>query len=135
MTLTNIPESLQSGMVAVRQQSELADGILDLDLYRMNMALMWIQITADPNSVGVDGEDLESLHDLLNKELLVMPGVEQDLTGIFSFVLSDAGKQAMTRLKVPRYQRELLEYFGILITDPDEHKSRMQVARDKQSGC
>lgn len=135
MTLTKIPEPLEQAMGSLLQESGPIEGVLDLDLYRVQIALLWIQITLDPEIIGVRAQDLETLHDLVNAELLQTPNIAQDLLAIFAFLVSVDGQQAMLRLKVGSHQRELLDYFGTMIVHPVEHKRRMQAAREEAGDC
>lgn len=122
-------------MRSLLQESGPINGVLDLGLYRVQIALLWIQITLDPEIIGIQEQDLEALHDLINAKLLQTPNIAQDLLAIFTFLVSADGQQAMLRLKVSSDHRELLDYFGTMIVHPVEHKRRMQAAREEGGDC
>ena len=132
MLTPELASHLQMILDQIRSQSEIASGVLDLDLYRVQVALFWIQIAATPEEIGATESDLEAIYAHLNEAVQPVLGQGQTLREVFAYLLGGDGEAGMKRLKLKTYQQDLIEYFGTLITDPDEHRRRMQAARTAQ---
>lgn len=124
-------EQVQSIMQAIADRSKLTERLMDVDLYHLQIALLWIQIAISPRDLGIEETQLEAAHLYINRELKRTSSKYQNLHQIFVFLTSDAGQEAIVRLKIKSYHRNLIDYFGIMITNPKEHKRRMLKAREE----
>lgn len=123
---------LQTVLNQLSSQSEVASGVLDLDLYQIQIALLWIQITAAPEDINASEDDLEAICDYMNDAIQAVLGEGYKLRQVFAYLGTHDGDMAMQRLKLKSYQKDLIDYFGTMITDPDEHQRRMRAARSEQ---
>jgi hypothetical protein len=116
---------------AVKQHSGVAERFVDKDRYRLNLATVWANLVMDPGAAGIDEDDLENVHDLINLNAAPVLGEEQAITAAFRFVNSRAGEQAMAEARVSKPHQDLLIYFCSMILDPDGHKRWMERYRNQ----
>lgn len=121
----------QTILSEVADHCQVAEGVLDLDIYRVQIALFWIQVAVSPANVQATEADLEKLYEYTNRAVARWLGDDEDLKTIFRFLKTAAGDVMMNKLRIANYQRDLLDYFGTLINDPEEHKRRMASAREE----
>ncbi len=111
----------------IETRSCVTERFVDRDLYRLYLATLWANVVLNPDDVGLNEDDLEPLHDYLNRRASRVLGGESSLTECFRFVNSKAGEQAMQAARLNQTHRELLLYFASMILDPDGHKRWMDV--------
>ncbi len=116
-------------MAQMLEQSKVTERILDPDLYHVQISLLWIQLTVSPEQFGLTDNHLEAACRFVNQNMKASLGHCRNLDEIFVFLLSDAGQKAMNRLKISSYQKDLIDYFGVMITDPQEHQRRISAVR------
>jgi hypothetical protein len=79
------------------------------------MATIWGNAVLDPARSGIEEADLPVLHDFFNEELNRVLGGSATLTDVFEFLVSKAGRDAMTRVQVTQRHKEFIIYFARLI--------------------
>jgi hypothetical protein len=100
----------------------VVDSFIERDRYQLYVATLWANVVLDPVDVGLEEEDLETLHDLLNTEIASVLGKAHTITECFRFINSKNGERAMEAAKLTRNHKDLLLYFSSMILDPDGHK-------------
>lgn len=131
MLTPQLTANLQMILDQIKSQSEVASGILDLDLYKVQIALLWIQLTATPEEMGATEGDLRATCSFVNKTIQAVLGEGCELHQVFAYLGTNDGDRAMQRLKLTSYQKDLIDYFGTMINDPEEHQRRMLAARTR----
>jgi hypothetical protein len=115
----------------IERQSLVADRFIDKEIYQIYVATVWAQFALNPEDAGISGDDLEGVHDALNRAIIPVLGAAHDVRTCFSFINSKAGEQALTRCRVPAHHRDLLLYFCSIILDPEGHR---QWAEEQRRG-
>ena len=128
-SLTEPQARLRTAMASILERSAITNHVLDLELYYIQVALLWIQVVAAPEDIGISQNQLEQAYDWINEEITSSSNSRKNLRSIFILLLSSEGKKTMKRLKIKSHHRDLIKYFGVMMTDPEEHKKRMQQAR------
>lgn len=93
----------------------LSDALVDKDRFQIMMATIWGNAVLDPARSGIEEADLPVLHDFFNEELSRVVGAGSTLTDVFEFLVSKAGRDAMTRVQVTQRHKEFIVYFARLI--------------------
>tara|TARA_E500000178_G_scaffold155681_1_gene155452 strand:+ start:48 stop:449 length:402 start_codon:yes stop_codon:yes gene_type:complete len=115
----------------IEERATVVERFIDRNLYQLYIATLWANVVLSPSEAGIEEEDLETLHDLINQKVKVVLGAEATLPTIFEFISSKAGEQTMKEAKLNQTHKDLLEYFSSMILDPDGHKRWMEEIRDK----
>ncbi len=115
------------------RRSTVADCFVHRDAYRIHIATLWTQIVLKPQEAGIDEEELEVLHALLNGEIERLLGTGNDLTSSFAFLNSKAGQAAMQEARLTPTHKDLLLYFCSMILDPDGHRKWTERLRRQQT--
>lgn len=131
MTTNPLLEHFQTILDQLATHCQVADSVLDLDAYRVQIALFWIQVVVSPDDVQATEEDIEDLYLCTNQAIAKLLGANESLNSIFKLLQSTKGEALMERLKVANYQKDLLDYFATLMINPEEHKKRMAAARQQ----
>ena len=116
----------------IRERSNIAERFLDKNLYRVYIATLWSNVVMSPEEVGLEEDDLEDLHDILQAEIEDAIGSNESLHSIFQFIVSKDGEKAMGEARLTQSHKDLLHYFASMILDPEGHKRHMDVIREKQ---
>jgi len=124
---------LQPVLEDVGRRAEVADGIIDRDLYRILISTVWVNVVMDPEAAGLQEAQLETLHDLLNQHITEVLGQEETLTSCFRYLNGKAGERAMKQAQLTANHRDLLLYFASIILDPDGHRRWMDEIRTPPS--
>ncbi len=103
---------------ALLQSSQLAAGVLAVDLFRINAATLWLDIVLRPEQADIQGHELEDLHDYLNAEIDKELGSGKDLMSCFAFLNGKDGENAMNDKGLTPAHRDLLRTFYVMILDP-----------------
>ncbi len=119
-------------LAAAERQSSVAERFVHKDLYRIYLATLWTNVVMDPTAAGIDEDDLESAHDVINLSAAKVVGEEQAITAAFRFINSKDGERAMEQAKLSRRHRQLLLYFCSMILDPEGHRRWMGEVRKPQ---
>ncbi|MDP6375498.1 MAG: hypothetical protein QF921_11080 [Pseudomonadales bacterium] len=117
----------------IMQRSTVVDKFVDRNLYKIYLATLWANVVLNPQDIGIDESDLETVHDVINGAAGKVLGHEEDLTGCFRFINSKAGESAMREARLTQHHKELLLYFSSMILDPEGHERWMQGVRDRQN--
>ncbi len=122
---------LQPILTAVERQSGVAGRFVDKNAYRIYLATLWVNLVMDPAACGLDEDDLESAHDVINLGAGRVLGDVEAITASFRFLNTPEGERAMQQAKLTRSHRDLLAYFCSMILDPDGHRRWMAEARQR----
>jgi len=109
----------------------LTERFVDKDIYRIMVTTLWVNVVLDPEDVGLEEADLETLHDLINRYASEVLGAEESLTSCFRYLNGKAGEQAMRAAHLTEQHRDLLLYFASMILDPEGHRRWMDEVREK----
>lgn len=129
-SLAGSKTKLHKAMTSILEHSAITNNVLDLELYYIQVALLWIQIVAAPEDIGITQDQLEQAYDWVNEEITRTSSTHENLRSIFVLLISAKGKKIMERLKIRSHHRDLIEYFGVMMTNPKEHKNRMEQVRN-----
>ena len=130
MTEAEIARALAPILKEVSERASVAGSFIDKDSYRIYLATVWANIVMDPSALGVDEEELESVHDLINLSAHQVLGDDAAITECFRFINSPSGERAMDKAKVSKTHRQLLLYFSSMILDPDGHRRWMDDVKE-----
>ena len=129
------PEELKATFTPVledvAQRSCVADRFIDKNVYRLYITTLWANVVLNPEEVGIQESDLESLHEMVNLALQKILGADETITECFRFINSKLGEAAMKEAQVTKTHRELLLYFSSMILDPEGHKRWMESIADR----
>jgi hypothetical protein len=115
----------------IERRCSVAGSFVDKDLFRVNIATLWANLVLDPEDAGLTDDDIEPLHDFLNRAIEPVLGRDQTLTECFRFINSKAGEQAMDRCHLTTTHRQMLLYFCSMILDPAGHKRWSDAQREQ----
>jgi hypothetical protein len=115
------------------ERSRVAERFVDKDIYRILVATVWTNVVLDPADAGIEAEDLEALHDLINRRLASVLGRGEDLKACFRYLTSKAGDRAMQAARLTQNHKDLLLYLASVILDPAGHKRWMAEITDRSS--
>ena len=132
MTEAEIARALTPILKEVSERASVAGSFIDKDSYRIFLATVWANIVMDPSALGVEAEELENVHDLINLSAHRVLGEEEAITGCFRFINSPSGERAMDKAKVSKTHRQLLLYFSSMILDPDGHRRWMEDVKERR---
>ena len=132
MTEAEIARALAPILKEVSERASVAGSFIDKDSYRIYLATVWANIVMDPSALGVDEEELENVHDLINLSAQQVLGEDEAIAGCFRFINSRAGELAMDKAKVSKTHRQLLLYFSSMILDPDGHRRWMEDVKERR---
>jgi hypothetical protein len=114
----NIDQTREKFIPAVEEildDCRLSDALVDKDRFQIMMATIWGNAVLDPARSGIEEADLPVLHDFFIEELSRVVGAGSTLTDVFEFLVSKAGRDAMTRVQVTQRHKEFIVYFARLI--------------------
>ena len=126
MTIADLAQRFDPILADVAERSIVADAFVDRDLYRLYIATLWANVVLNPEEVGLEADDLEDLHELVNQRIAAVLGPSDAIKSCFSFVNSRAGELAMKEARLTQNHKDLLLYFSSMILDPDGHRRWMQ---------
>jgi len=109
----------------------ITERLVDKDIYRILVTTLWVNVVLDPEDVGLETDDLERLHDLINHYVAGVLGADETLTSCFRYLNGKAGDQAMRAARLTEQHRELLLYFASMILDPEGHRRWMDEVRNR----
>ena len=132
MTEAEIARALTPILNEVSERASVAGSFIDKEAYRIYLATVWANIVMDPSALGVDEDELESVHDLINLSAQQVLGEDEAIAGCFRFINSRAGELAMDKAKVSKTHRQLLLYFSSMILDPDGHRRWMEDVKERR---
>ena len=123
-------------LAEVEKRACVADAFVDKEAYRILLATVWANVVMNPDEAGIEIEDLEGAHDVINARARQVLGGEDAIKECFRFVASRPGEAAMDQARVSKTHRELLLYFSSMILDPDGHRRWMAraVSRGARGG-
>lgn len=107
------------------RRARITDRLVDKDVYRILVATLWVNVVLDPDDVGLEEDELESLHDLINRYIADVLGAGENLSSCFRYLNGKAGEQAMRAAQLTEQHRDLLLYFASMILDPEGHRRWM----------
>lgn len=107
------------------RRARITDRLVDKDVYRILVATLWVNVVLDPDDVGLEEDELESLHDLINRYIAEVLGAGENLSSCFRYLNGKAGEQAMRAAQLTEQHRDLLLYFASMILDPEGHRRWM----------
>ena len=131
MSKEHIAEALAPVFSDLRQRAEIADSVLDRDLYKLSIATLWSNLVLDPEGSGIEESELEGVHDVISDECASTLGSESDLTEVFRWIASNAGDRAMKAAQLRPDHADMLRYFASMILDPDGHRQWMDQIREE----
>ena len=108
------------------RRARITDRLVDKDVYRILVATLWVNVVLDPDEVGLEEDELERLHDLINRYIADVLGAGENLTSCFRYLNGKAGEQAMRTAQLTEQHRDLLLYFASMILDPEGHRRWME---------
>jgi hypothetical protein len=115
MDINQTREKFIPAIEEILDDCRLSDALVDKDRFQIMMATIWGNAVLDPARSGIEEADLPVLHDFFNEELSRVVGVGATLTEVFEFLVSKAGRDAMTRVQVTQRHKEFIVYFARLI--------------------
>ncbi len=115
MDIDQTREKFIPAIEEILDDCRLSDALVDKDRFQIMMATIWGNAVLDPARSGIEEADLPVLHDFFNEELSRVVGVGATLTEVFEFLVSKAGRDAMTRVQVTQRHKEFIVYFARLI--------------------
>ncbi|MBX3707651.1 MAG: hypothetical protein KF911_13560 [Pseudomonadales bacterium] len=107
------------------RRARITDRLVDKDVYRILVATLWVNVVLDPDDVGLEEDELEGLHDLINRYIADVLGAGENLSSCFRYLNGKAGEQAMRAAQLTEQHRDLLLYFASMILDPEGHRRWM----------
>ncbi len=125
---TELTRAFQPILAAMERQAGVAGRFVDKNVYRIYLATLWANLVLDPASAGIDEEELENVHDVINRAARRVLG-DEAIIGAFRFLSSPNGERAMDQAKLASSHRDLLTYFCSMILDPDGHRRWMDKVR------
>ena len=102
----------------IERRAAVTDRYIDREAFRILLATVWANVVLDPQDGDLSEDDLEAFHDYLNIRARDVLGEDDAVRASFSFLLTQAGEQAMGRHRIPAAHRRMLERIGALIIDP-----------------
>jgi hypothetical protein len=115
MNIDQTREKFIPAIEEILEDCRLSDALVDKDRFQIMMATIWGNAVLDPAQSGIEEADLPVLHDFFNEELNRVLGGSATLTDVFEFLVSKAGRDAMTRVQVTQRHKEFINYFARLI--------------------
>ena len=115
MNIDQTREKFIPAIEEILEDCRLSDALVDKDRFQIMMATIWGNAVLDPARSGIEEADLPVLHDFFNEELNRVLGGSATLTDVFEFLVSKAGRDAMTRVQVTQRHKEFINYFARLI--------------------
>ncbi|MGA1108833.1 MAG: hypothetical protein ACO3TX_09765 [Pseudomonadales bacterium] len=115
MDIDQTREKFIPAVEEILDDCRLSDALVDKDRFQIMMATIWGNAVLDPARSGIEEADLPVLHDFFNEELSRVVGEGATLTDVFEFLVSKAGRDAMTRVQVTQRHKEFIVYFARLI--------------------
>lgn len=115
MDIVQAREKFVPAVEEILEDCRLSDALVDKDRFQIMMATIWGNAVLDPARSGIEEADLPVLHDFFNEELSRVMGRGATLTDVFEFLVSKAGRDAMTRVQVTQRHKEFIVYFARLI--------------------
>ncbi|MGA1104349.1 MAG: hypothetical protein ACO3T7_12035 [Pseudomonadales bacterium] len=115
MDIDQTREKFIPAVEEILDDCRLSDALVDKDRFQIMMATIWGNAVLDPARSGIEEADLPVLHDFFNEELSRVVGAGSTLTDVFEFLVSKAGRDAMTRVQVTQRHKEFIVYFARLI--------------------
>ena len=116
-------------LAALERHCGVADRFVDKNAYRIHLATLWANLVMDPAACGLDEDDLEAAHDVIDLAGRRVLGEEQSVVASFRFLNSPDGQRAVEQARLTRSHRDLLAYFCSMILDPDGHRRAMEKMR------
>ena len=107
------------------RRARITDRLVDKNVYRILVATLWVNVVLDPDDVGLEEDELEGLHDLINRYIADVLGAGENLSSCFRYLNGKAGEQAMRAAQLTEQHRDLLLYFASMILDPEGHRRWM----------
>ena len=117
----------------LENRAAVADGIIDRAAYRILVGTLWINVVLAPEDAGLEEDQLEDVHDVLNRRIARVLGAEETLKSCFRYLGSKPGEQAMSNARLTSNHRDMLLYFASIILDPDGHRRWMDEIRNRPS--
>jgi len=111
MDIDQTREKFIPAVEEILDDCRLSDALVDKDRFQIMMATIWGNAVLDPARSGIEEADLPVLHDFFNEELSRVVGAGSTLTDVFEFLVSKAGRDAMTRVQVTQRHKEYIVYF------------------------
>jgi len=115
MDIDQTREKFIPAVEEILDDCRLSDALVDKDRFQIMMATIWGNAVLDPARSGIEEADLPVLHDFFNEELSRVVGAGSTLTDVCEFLVSKAGRDAMTRVQVTQRHKEFIVYFARLI--------------------
>ena len=126
MPISDLARRFDPILADVADRSRVADAFVDRDLYRLYIATLWANVVLNPEDAGLEVDDLEEVHELVNARIADVLGPEESIKSSFSFINSRAGETAMKEARLTQNHKDLLLYFSSMILDPDGHRRWMR---------
>ncbi len=117
-----LEEAFEPVLRDVADRASVAERFIDRNAYQIYIATLWANVTLEPSEVGIAEEDLETLHDVINKTVRQVLGGDSNITACFRFINSKPGERAMREARLTQNHKDLLLYFASIILDPEGHK-------------
>jgi len=133
MAISDLATRFDPILEDIATRSQVTDSYLDRNLYRLYVATLWTNVVLDPHDAGVNPEDLEDLHDLVNERITDVLGSDDAIRACFEFINSKAGERAMQEARLTQNHKDLLLYFSSMILDPDGHRRWMETISENST--
>ncbi len=134
MTSTELHRRLETQFAPVMEdlarRAAVTDHVLDRDVYRILVATLWVNVVLAPEDAGLEADDLEALHDVINARIGPVLGTGETLRSCFRYLNGRDGERAMKEARLPPNHRDMLLYFASIILDPEGHRRWMDTLRD-----
>ena len=133
MAISDLATRFDPILEDIATRSQVTDSYLDRNLYRLYVATLWTNVVLAPHDAGVNPEDLEDLHDLVNERITDVLGSDDAIRACFEFINSKAGERAMQEARLTQNHKDLLLYFSSMILDPDGHRRWMETISENST--
>jgi hypothetical protein len=115
MDIDEVRRRFSPAVEEIIDHCRVSDEFVDKDMFRVYIATIWGNAVLEPRKTGIEESELSVLHDFLNEEIEQVIGKGEDVTSCYEFIMSKAGEESLTRLKVSARHKEFLHYFAGLI--------------------
>ncbi|HKI75063.1 MAG TPA: hypothetical protein VJ998_10480 [Pseudomonadales bacterium] len=115
MDIDEIRQRFTPAIQEIVDTCRLTDEFVDKEMFRVYIATIWGNAVLDPGESGVTEDDLSVLHDFLNEEIEDILGTGETITSCYEYIVSKAGDESLSRLRVTARHREFLHYFARLV--------------------
>ena len=83
----------------------------------------------EPESAGVNEQELESIYHAINERVRPVLGDCDPLKETYHYLTTKAGELTMDKAKLSKNHKDLINYFASMMLDPDGHKKWMDEIR------